>query len=102
MEDTSRTKNNGSSFELVASMESGQMDDDFGSGWKICTHCNDEKPLVEFHQDKSGVYGRRSWCKLCENEKRRIKRPAKENNIRHEMIRTAFKEAAYQIIKESM
>ena len=102
MEDTSRTKDNGSSFELVASMEPGQMDDDFGSGWKICTHCNDEKPLVEFHLDKSGVYGRRSWCKLCENEKRRKVKPAKENNMRHDRIDRALEAAAYRIIKESM
>lgn len=32
---------------------------------KVCSKCNEEKPLDEFHKQKRGKYGRRSQCKVC-------------------------------------
>lgn len=37
---------------------------------KICTKCNVEKALTEFHKDKKGKYGVRSHCKECKREYR--------------------------------
>ncbi|MCA9367635.1 HNH endonuclease [Candidatus Kaiserbacteria bacterium] len=38
---------------------------------KVCTKCNVEKPLSEFHKSKSGKYGVRGECKPCALEYRR-------------------------------
>lgn len=35
---------------------------------KICTGCDTEKPISEFHKDKTGKFGVRSRCKACERE----------------------------------
>ncbi len=32
---------------------------------KRCTKCGEEKPLSEFHRDRTKSDGRKSWCKLC-------------------------------------
>jgi hypothetical protein len=32
---------------------------------KICTNCNIEKPLDQFHKETKGKYGVRSGCKSC-------------------------------------
>src|SRR6267378_3312345 len=37
---------------------------------KICTECEEEKPLSEFHIDTMGKYGRYSKCKPCKNSYR--------------------------------
>ena len=94
MDNSHGTKTNGSSvnFEIVASMEPGQMDDDFGSGWKVCTQCGDEKPLSEFHKGKVA-------CKVCRSIKKDYVKP---KQARHDMIQAALEAAAYRIIKESM
>lgn len=35
---------------------------------KICTKCNNEKPLSDFHNDKYTKDGKTAWCKKCRNE----------------------------------
>lgn len=35
---------------------------------KICTKCKIEKPLNEFHKQKTGKFGLQSYCKLCNSE----------------------------------
>jgi len=32
---------------------------------KICSCCNAEKELTEFHKDKGGKYGVKKRCKIC-------------------------------------
>ena len=32
---------------------------------KTCTKCHTEKPLTEFHVQKTGKYGRLAYCKEC-------------------------------------
>jgi len=32
---------------------------------KVCSKCKIEKPLSEFHKQKSGKYGVHGWCKTC-------------------------------------
>ena len=71
----------GNAFSIIAS------DDDFGSGFKTCTKCNEEKPLEEFHKGKS-------ICKLCRSDK------YFEKKVYNDMIQTAFDNAAYRILKE--
>jgi hypothetical protein len=34
---------------------------------KICTKCGIEKPLDDFHKQKTGRLGHHSWCKDCFN-----------------------------------
>ena len=100
MEDTSRTKTNGSSFELVASMEPGQMDDDFGAGWKICKICGDEQPLDNFGVEAKGVMGRKAICKGCVKQSpRRVGAKIKASSDR---IDRALEAAAYRYLKEIM
>ena len=74
------------SFELVGFTS---PDDDFGSGFKVCSKCGNEKPLVEFHKGKA-------MCKMCRSNKYKEKTP---NN---DMVYQAMVDAAYRIIKERM
>jgi hypothetical protein len=37
---------------------------------KICNNCLVDKPLSEFYKSKTGKYGRRQICKICENPMR--------------------------------
>lgn len=62
------SENKGTGFQLIASTEM----DDFGAGFKTCNICGDEKPLVEFHKDKTGKQGRRADCKLCHSASKRV------------------------------
>lgn len=41
---------------------------------KTCTECLTEKTLQEFALDKSGKFGRRSKCKVCQQEAKKAKR----------------------------
>ena len=91
MEDVYGSKKSGSSFELIAS-----SDDDFGSGWKVCKTCGDEKPLVEFRVEKKGVQGRKAVCKACTPSS------APRVKVGNDRIQRALEAAAYRIIKESM
>lgn len=36
---------------------------------KICTKCNENKPLEEFHKQKGGKFGKRASCSVCCNKK---------------------------------
>ena len=45
---------------------------------KVCYGCKVEKPLSEFHQDKTRSDGRRHECGVCRNEVGYIKRPLDE------------------------
>ena len=96
MDNSHGTKDNGNSFELIAS-----SDDDFGAGYKNCTKCSILKPLDEFWVEPKGVMGRKSWCKTCSGT-RTIKSPPKKGTIRNDRIQQALEAAAYRIIKESM
>ena len=44
---------------------------------KRCTKCGLVKPLDHFYVHRQGLYGRRSWCKVCQSEyaKNRAKDP---------------------------
>jgi DNA repair exonuclease SbcCD ATPase subunit len=37
---------------------------------RVCTKCGEEKLLEEFYKNKSGTYGRQSYCKLCNKQYR--------------------------------
>lgn len=39
-------------------------------GYSICQTCRQEKPLDEFHKDKSNYYGVAQDCKICRSRKR--------------------------------
>lgn len=41
---------------------------------KECTSCHIEKPLDEFYKQSPARGGYQTWCKVCWNEKRRLKR----------------------------
>lgn len=47
---------------------------------KICSSCNKEKPISEFHKDNRGVLGVRADCKVCRSLK--TKKP-KEEHLPH-------------------
>lgn len=34
---------------------------------KICTKCEIEKPINDFHRNEKGCLGRYSICKICKN-----------------------------------
>ena len=38
---------------------------------KVCTKCKVMKPLSDYHNLKTGVYGKHSNCKTCRNEYRK-------------------------------
>lgn len=90
MDGTRSTTEKGSSFELIAST------DDFGSGYKECKLCGEEKPLGEFRVEKKGVQGRKAVCKSC------MPPSSPRAKVHKDMIEKAFEAAAYRIIKESM
>ena len=35
---------------------------------KVCSKCKTEKPLSEFHRDRSSKDGHHSWCKACKRK----------------------------------
>ena len=45
---------------------------------KICNKCLSEKDLDSFYKDSSGLQGRRSICKFCENEQKSTFRKTNE------------------------
>ena len=46
------------------------MEEDIKS--KVCTKCEVEKDLEEFHNDRKGKYGKYYWCKeCCKKQKKR-------------------------------
>jgi hypothetical protein len=38
---------------------------------KLCTSCSITKPLSDFYNDKKGKYGKKSYCKLCDNKRKK-------------------------------
>ena len=60
-----------------------------GDNMKKCTKCEIEKPLMEFHKDKSSKDGRYAICKLC-----RINRSSEYYNKNKKQI--SEKSAAYR------
>ena len=46
----------------------------FEKGTRICCYCGIEKPLTEFHADKSSTLGRRYDCKECHNKREHERR----------------------------
>ena len=108
MDDSHGTKNNGNSFELIAS-----SDDEFGAGYKACKQCGMIQPLDAYRVEAKGVGGRKAICRACSSE-RTTKRPAKRGEIplktirnavskvTNDRIQQALEAAAYRIIKESM
>lgn len=38
---------------------------------KLCTDCNETKPLAEFHQNKARVDGLQVYCKICKRKRDR-------------------------------
>jgi len=71
----------GNAFSIIAS------EDDFGSGFKTCSQCGEEKPLTEFHKGKYE-------CKVCRSTKKPQK--AKQNDV----VYQALTDAAYRLLKE--
>ena len=99
MDNSHGTKDNGNSFELIAS-----SDDDFGAGYKTCTKCFIQKPLDEFRVEPKGVMGRKASCKDCNSKKRIVKEVTRTGTspFINDRIQKALEAAAYRIIKESM
>ena len=53
---------------------------------KVCTECNEEKPLTEFHKSSKGKWkGHQSKCKPCQADITRARRKA-DPNITLKMI----------------
>ena len=46
----------------------------FEKGTRVCCRCEIEKPLTEFHRDKSSTLGRRYTCKECIKKRDQEKR----------------------------
>ena len=44
---------------------------------KVCTKCKEEKPVTEFHNDRSSRDRLSSWCKDCKNKNRSTTQRAK-------------------------
>lgn len=44
-----------------------------GEGYEVCTMCNLDKPLDDFHRHKLGRNGRDSMCKECKRELARVR-----------------------------
>jgi hypothetical protein len=53
-----------------------------GMGHKLCTQCNEEKSLKEFHVDKTTYTGYSSWCKSCKKDyNQRYRKNYSDNNV---------------------
>lgn len=63
---------------------------------KICTKCETEKPLIDFHKDKNKKDGHSSLCKDCKNNYR--KKHYKENS---EVTKEKEKERYYLDVEKS-
>jgi 5-methylcytosine-specific restriction endonuclease McrA len=37
--------------------------------YKKCTRCHNDLPLTDYHKDRKGKWGLRSWCKKCESKR---------------------------------
>lgn len=46
-----------------------------GDVTKVCSMCETEKPLSDFHKQPTGKHGRHSYCAECANGIRRLSRP---------------------------
>ena len=59
---------------------------------KKCGKCGQEKPLDQFHLQPSGKHGRHSYCKPCENRRRRESAPRtySEENKRKWQIKSRY------------
>jgi len=54
------------------------------SGTKTCNKCEIEKSISEYYKRKTGKYGVRSWCKICEKEyQMKNKERSKKYNIKY-------------------
>ena len=67
---------------------------------KVCTQCNVEKEVTEFHKQKGGKYGVRGDCKAClkkyyENNREKVKKYKKEYQIKNRE-KTSQYSVAYQ------
>jgi len=99
MDSPRSTKKQGSSFELIASSEMNE----FGSGpTKVCTVCGDDKPLVEYHKDRTSSDGHKPMCKACKGKYDRKRSKHLTKIPSGDFVRQAFEDAAYRILKESM
>jgi len=71
---------------------------------KVCSVCNIEKPLEEFHNKQRGYLGKSELCKLCkkgkdgvkwknmsQEDKDRINRIARENYHKNRMINPTYR-----------
>ena len=67
---------------------------------KICTRCHISKPLRDFNNQEEGKFGKRSQCKYCRNEQKRLWRATHpENEKEYERKRwaeRAKKDTAYR------
>lgn len=66
---------------------------------KVCTTCQEEKVISEFHKEKKGKYGVKSKCKECFYECKRNNPKEKEyrrnNYVRHREKKLAYKKQYY-------
>ena len=76
---------------------------------KQCSKCGEIKPFSEFHKDKKGTHGLRTWCKACEREYQRKyhkdnRKKVNENSHnyyhKHKKKRKEHKRPACRILKQ--
>jgi hypothetical protein len=85
----------GNAFKIIAS----ETIQEFACGdTKTCTQCGTEKPLKEFHIDKTGAMGRKAYCKSCKSRYDSNRKAG----VSDDMIMVALERAAYKIIKERL
>ena len=61
---------------------------------KICTICNEEKILDNFHNNKNGILGKSSTCKICTSNRNKIYR---SQNLEKYLERTKINNKKYRM-----
>ena len=99
MDSLRSAEDKGTCFQIIDSREI----EDFGSGpTKVCTVCGEDKPLVEYHKDRTSSDGHKPMCKSCKGKYDRKRSKHLTKIPSGDFVRQAFEDAAYRILKESM
>lgn len=68
------------------------------TNFKVCTKCQSEKAVTDFHRDKSKTDGLRAWCKDCVSAHQSVY--TKANRERITQVHAAYVEAHREMVRE--
>lgn len=58
---------------------------------KVCTKCNTEKNIIEFHRARRNKDGLRNYCKECTNKEQILHRKKRVKDLSNRTHKTCFK-----------